>query len=85
MPLWFQTRTRYSEDVTNLKFAKHEGTWAESTIIINSMMVLGKLDLTISRAIVMICNATDYQNTMCPNAVRAYRPINHQGYDMQRY
>ena len=47
MPLWFQTRTRYSEDVTNLKFAKHEGTWAESTIIINSMMVLGKLDLTI--------------------------------------
>ena len=49
------------------------------------MMVLGKLDLTISRAIVMICNATGYQNTMCPNAVHAYQPINHQGYDMQSY
>ena len=41
---------------------KQEGTWVESTII-NSVMVLGKPDLTISSAVGMICNATDCQDS----------------------
>ena len=60
-----------------------EGTWVESTII-NSVMVLGKLDLTISRAVGMICNALIVKTQKCPNTVHVYQSINHLGYDTHR-